>query len=59
VSLLTRVVRLENRLKTPPIPVWVVLQKINESNEELVRRIRVENHAPDAMLIMVKFVEVN
>jgi hypothetical protein len=57
VSLLSRVVRLESRVKAPAKPVYVVFQKAGESDEKVVSRIKAENHDLEAMLIMVKFVE--
>ena len=56
-SLLSRVIRLESRVKAPVKPVYVVFQQVGESHEKVVSRLRTENYAPEAMLIMVKFVE--
>ena len=58
-SLLSRVVRLESRVQTPAKPVYVVFQKAGESDEKVVSRIKAENRAPEAMLIMVKLERVN
>jgi hypothetical protein len=59
VNLKTRVKRLEGRVKSPNMPVHVVFQRIGESDEKVVSHIRAENHAPEAMLIVVKFVDVS
>jgi hypothetical protein len=56
-NLLSRVIRLENMAKPPVKPVYVVFQQVGESDEKVVSSIRTENHDPEAMLIMVKFVE--
>jgi hypothetical protein len=56
-SLLSRVIRLESRINVPQKSVHVVFQQVGESNEKLVSRTKAENYAPEAMLIMVKFVE--
>jgi hypothetical protein len=48
---------LESRVKAPVKPVYVVFQQVGESHEKVVSRLRTENYAPEAMLIMVKFVE--
>ena len=56
-SLLERVIRLECRIKQPAKPVYVVFQKVGESDEKVVSRLRTENYAPEAILIRVKFVE--
>jgi len=57
VSLLSRVVRLESRVKAPTKPVYVVFQQAGESDEKVVSRTKAENRASEAMLIVVKFVE--
>jgi len=56
-SLLSRVIRLESRVKSPAKPVHVVVQQIGESDEKVVSRIRTENYDHEALLIMVNFVE--
>ena len=38
------------------MPVHVIFQKIGESEEELVNREKFENHDPEAIFIVVKFV---
>lgn len=56
-SLLKRVIRLECGIKQPAKPVNVVFQQVGESDKKVVSRLRTENYAPEAMLIVVKFVE--
>ena len=56
-SLLSRVIRLESRARYPAKPVHVVFHNIGESGKELVLRTRAENHDPEAIFILVKFVE--
>jgi hypothetical protein len=57
VTLLTRVKRLESRIKIPVKPVYVVFQQEGESYKEVVSRTKAENYYHEAMLIMVNFVE--
>jgi hypothetical protein len=54
---LKRVIRLECGIKQPAKPVYVVFQQVGESDEKVVSRLRTKNYAPEAMLIVVKFVE--
>ena len=58
-NLLTRVKRLENRIKIPVKPVYVVFQQEGESHKEVVGRTKAENDYPEAMLIVVNFVDTN
>ena len=48
---------MESRHKAPIKPVHVVFQKVYESDEKVVCPTMSENYEPDAMLIVVKFVE--
>jgi hypothetical protein len=57
VSLLSRVIRLESKVKAPPKIVRVVVQQIGESHEEVTSRIKIENFEPEDMLVVVKFLE--
>jgi hypothetical protein len=57
VSLLSRVTRLENKVKSPTKPVHVVFQQFGESQDEVTSRIRSENFDPEDMLIIVKFLD--
>ena len=56
-SLLSRVIRLESKVKAPEKPVHLIFQQVGESDEKVVSRVKAENHDPEAMLIMVKFIE--
>ena len=58
-SLLSRVIRLESKVKAPLKPVHLVFQQVDESDEKVVSSLGTENHDPDAMLIVVKFVKPN
>ena len=57
--LLSRVIRLEGRVKPPAKPVYVVFQQVGESDEKVVSSLGTENHDSEAMLITVKFVKPN
>ena len=56
-SLLSRVIRLESRVKAPAKPVYVVFQCNGESDEKVLSRAQAENHDSEAIFIVVKFVE--
>jgi len=57
VSLLSRVIRLESKVKAQVKSVNLVFQQVSESDEKVVNILRTENHDPEAMLIVVKFVK--
>jgi hypothetical protein len=57
VSLLGRVIRLESKIKASSQNVRVVIHQVGESDEKVVNPFRTENHDPNEMLIVVKFVE--
>jgi len=57
VTLLTRVIRLERVVKPSTKPVSLVFQCKGESDENVLSRAQAENDDPEAILIMVKFVE--
>jgi hypothetical protein len=50
-SLLSRVIRLESKVKAPEKPVHLIFQQVGESDEKVVSRVKAENHDPEAMLI--------
>ena len=56
-SLLSRVIRLESKVKAQVKSVNLVFQQVSESDEKVVNILRTENHDPEAMLIVVKFVK--
>jgi len=57
VTLLTRVIKLESRVKVPAKRVQVVFQQIDNSHEKMASRLKTENRDSEAMVIVVKFVE--
>ncbi len=56
-NLLSRLIRLENRANAPEKPVHLIFQQVGESDEKVASRIKAENHGPEAILIMVKFIK--
>lgn len=58
-TLLTRVIKLESRVKIPMKPVYVVFQQEGESCKEVVSRTKAQNDDPALMLIVVNFVDTN
>ena len=56
-SLLSRVTRLENKVKSPTKPIHVIFQQFGESQEEVTSRIKAENFDSEDMLIIVKFLD--
>jgi len=56
-SFLSRVIRVESKVKAPLKPVHLVFQKVGESDEKVVSSLGTENYDPESMLIVVKFVE--
>lgn len=56
-SLLSRVTRLENKVKSQSKPIHVVFQQFGESQEEVTSRIRAENFDSEDMLFIVKFLD--
>jgi hypothetical protein len=51
------VIRLESKVKAQVKSVNLVFQQVSESDEKVVNILRTENHDPEAMLIVVKFVK--
>ena len=58
-NLLSRVLKLESRLIKPVQPVKVAFQKMEEADDEFEKKIKTENSATEALLILVKFVQSN
>ena len=56
--LLSRVIRLESRMKTLAKPVHVVFQRNDESDEKVACRAKSANQMGESTLIVVKFVNV-
>lgn len=55
-SLLSRVIRLESRVKTPAYPVHVVFRHVGEPDEKVISHIVDENYFSESLVIMVEFV---
>ena len=58
-SLLSRVIRLESKVKAPVKPVHLVFQQVGESHEKVVGRFRAARQNNEGMVIVVKFVDSN
>ena len=56
-SLLSRLIRLEGRVKAPAVHTHVIFQKDDESDEKVLKEIESINCEPEDMLIVVKFVD--
>lgn len=56
-SLLSRVISLENMAKPPAMPVYVVFQQVGESDEKVKSRIKSQNFAIEDIVILVNFIE--
>jgi hypothetical protein len=59
VSLLSRVSRLESKVKAPVKPVHLVFQQVGESDEKVVGRCWAARKNNEGMVIVVKFVKPN
>jgi hypothetical protein len=56
-SLVSRLNKLECRQTTLARPVHVVIQKVDESDEKVLNKIKLINCKPAELLIVVKFFE--
>jgi hypothetical protein len=56
-SLLSRVIRLESKVKAPVKPVHLVFQQVGESDKKVVGRSWAARQNNEGMVIVVKFVE--
>ena len=56
-SLLTRVIRLESRIRTPVNPVHVVFHRDDRVDERVLKSTRAESQDSKSTVIVVKFVE--
>lgn len=54
-NLMSRLIKLDRRIKTSALPVHLFIQKAGESNDKLESRVKAENHDQKSMLIVVKF----